>query len=272
MNESQIANGTNGHERNNEPLEAIDLGRYESFAYELVQFAPTEQPNEEAQDLIRDIVVLDHRSLHALKVGGPARAEVRALLQNAVICAGFELADASGNRTSGGMQNIRAARGLFAEAEEMFTRHLQAKNRMTYLVGVLLSVALIVVLSIVALPFQSALFKHYLPTILMFAGLGSMVSVLLRLSKLDLVKEVSRAVLLVSGFARAFVAAAFGIVLYLVLISGLIAVKLAEGSDTPAFQAKILVVAFLCGFSERFAQDILDRVQIGSSSSSTSGK
>ena len=249
-------------EDGSERKEPIDLGRYESFYPELVRFYPATGLSDEEQQLVRDIVVLDHRSLHAFGPHSEPRAEVKALLQNAVVVAGYVLADSPA--VSDGTKLPRkpqAAIGLYRQAEDIFLRHLQSKNRLLYLAGVCLGILLLVLIAFGArfLPagVTQSVDAQLFPALIFFAGLGTIVSVLLRLSTLDVVQEISRPILLISGLGRPFVASAFALVVYLMLANKLVSVSLNQPDEAGSY----LVVAFLSGFSERFAQDLLDRVQ-----------
>ena len=152
--------------------------------------------------------------------------------------------------------------GLYAQAQAIFSRYLQSRNRLWYVCGVLSGVLLLVGFALGArllLPagLSQAVRPDLLTTLIFFAGLGSTVSVLLRLSKLDVAREILRTVLFISGMGRPFVATAFALVVYLLLHNKLIGVSLTSETDGTYF-----VIAFLCGFSERFAQDLLSRVQV----------
>lgn len=243
----------------------VDLGRYESFAPELVRFFPAPELSDEEAQLVRDIVVLDHRSLHAFGPHSEPRAEVKALLQNAVISAGYGLVDYS--TTNDGRLHPRktpAAIGLYRQAEAIFLRHLQSKNRLLYLGGVFLGILLLVLvafgLRFLPAALTTSIDPELFPALIFFAGLGTVVSVLLRLSTLDVVQEISPLILVISGLGRPFVASAFALVVYLALTNKLISVSL----NDPASAGSYLVLAFLSGFSERFAQDLLDRFQLSS--------
>jgi hypothetical protein len=249
-----------GHTANGNE-ESVDLGRYKSFHRELVQFSPAENLSDADQQLVRDIVVLDHRSLHALGLYSESRAEVKALLQNAVTAAGYMLATGDGFAVPG-PRHTDAAIGLYRQAEDIFIRHLQSKNRLWYLVGVAMGILILVLCAFGVRQLPEGLITlvkpQLIPALIFFAGLGSVVSLLLRLSALDLVKEISRPILVISGLGRPFVASAFALVVYLVLDSHLVTLSLSTQDERT-----YLVISFLCGFSERFAQDLLDRVQVG---------
>jgi hypothetical protein len=264
------------------PRRRVGLRRYESFAHELVRFSPAPNLPPDHAELVVKIVVLDHRSWHAFGAHPSARAEVKALLQNAVITAGYSLVGAGADGPCKEVGDARPAIGLYNQAEEIFLRHLQSLNRLRYLVGVAIGIVLLVAVAFAvgAEVFPDRLGKavpvDLLPLIIFFAALGSIVSVLLRLSKLDMVKEISRSVLIVSGAGRPLIASAFALVIYIALSNKLIAVSLGDseaslaGSIGALFDparanvAQIggyMVVAFLCGFSERYAADLLERVE-----------
>ena len=244
---------------------AVDLGRYESFYPELVGFSPAPDLSADEQQLVRDIVVLDHRSLHAFGPHSEPRAEVKALLQNAVIVAGYQLVGTDVSEDGVGStlpRKTHAAIGLYRQAQDIFLRHLQSKNRLLYLGGVFIGILLLVLVafgvSFLPAGVTRSVDQQLFPALIFFAGLGTVVSVLLRLSTLDVVQEISRPILLISGMGRPFVASAFALVIYLMLSNKLVSVSLSQSNEPGSY----LVVAFLSGFSERFAQDLLDRVQL----------
>ena len=246
------------------PKLAVVPGSYEDLHPELVSFSVPSGVSAEEQELITNIVVLDHRSLHALGRRSAARTEIRALLVNAVSSAGY-LLNGVGHPTDSmrsGTHTIKGAVGLYKHAEALFQQHLQGKNRLMYLAGVAIGIAVLVLVAVVAprLPagVSFAIDPGTIPALLLFSGLGSIVSVLTRLNSLDLVKEISRPILMISGAGRPFVAGAFALVIYMALSSGLISISIQQPGVSPA--ARYLVIAFLCGFSERFAQDILSRL------------
>ena len=152
--------------------------------------------------------------------------------------------------------------GLYIQAQAIFLRYLQSINRLWYVGGVFCGVLMLVFFALCArllmpVGLAQAVRPDLLTALIFFAGLGSIVSVLLRLSKLDVAKEVLRTVLIISGMGRPFVASAFAVVVYLLVQNKLIAVALTSDTDGAYF-----VIAFLCGFSERFAEDLLARVKV----------
>ena len=93
-----------------------------------------------------------------------------------------------------------------------------------------------------------------------FAGIGSTASVLTRLSTMDLGNETSKGMLLLSGASKPLIAIAFACIVYIIMKHQLVAISVG-GSGKEAAEAAIWVAAFLCGFSERFASDIIAKFE-----------
>jgi hypothetical protein len=162
-------------------------------------------------------------------------------------------------------EGVLVANKLFDEAQELFGRTLQTNNRNWYvgalLIGVLVCGA--ITLGAVRLSLEAIGSKLAAPgtigALFVFAGMGSITSVLSRLDKLDFQEEVNRKYVIASGLARPLVAFFFACVVYIALENRLI--TLGGLSDTPERkEAMFWIAAFLCGFSERFAEDLLQRV------------
>jgi|SRR5690349_10616584 len=87
-------------------------------------------------------------------------------------------------------------------------------------------------------------------------GIGATVSVLQRMTadKLRLDFEAAGDLIETFGAVRPFVGAVFGLALFALVESGLVAAVDVAAGDELAFFA---VVGFLAGFNERFAQDML---------------
>ncbi len=98
--------------------------------------------------------------------------------------------------------------------------------------------------------------------ILLSAGLGSVASVLSRLPSIDLRQEPSDVMIILSGATKPIVAIIFAIVVFLILDLKVLDIQF--GSSTgPRSNGLYLVSSFLCGFSERFATDIISRIPLG---------
>lgn len=88
--------------------------------------------------------------------------------------------------------------------------------------------------------------------------LGSLTSIMLRLSKIDLQDEDRRIVIMFSAAIHPLMAGGFMAIIYVILQNQIISINLGKGED--AAKAVEWLAAFLCGFSEKFAPGILDRV------------
>jgi hypothetical protein len=162
--------------------------------------------------------------------------------------------------------DLKKGEALLTRAAAVHERALIARNRLHYIVGTICG---IVVLSGVVL--GAAALSHYgitsigPPEILLalfaFAAVGSITSVLMRLSQLNLREETSRGLLMLSGASKPLVAIAFASIVYIVLKYKLVAISLGtpEGLSQEADKAAYWIAAFLSGFSERLGSDIVVR-------------
>ena len=153
---------------------------------------------------------------------------------------------------------------LLNRAQELYQRALLARNRIHYVNGTAAGVVALIVLAAIVVQVANSGFASALapPAMLValfaFAGIGSVTSVLIRLSSLDLKEETSKFLLMLSGASKPLVAIAFASIVYIVLKYKLVAIAIGNGSDAdPAYW----VAAFLCGFSERFGSDIIARLE-----------
>jgi hypothetical protein len=186
---------------------------------------------------------------------------------------------------------VDAARALFTKAATLYQGYVHKSNRLYYVGGVLgsafaLGAVMPPLLYLVAHGFAPLVespahpqagdvFRAVdLPALFVlfgFAALGSVVSVLSRLDKQTVPPVFTRALVIVAGMGRPFVAAVFATVVY-ALVRGQI-VNLAPGTPQAPGGVAIhagsvvhwwcVVVAFLCGYSERFASDLLGQSPLG---------
>ena len=98
--------------------------------------------------------------------------------------------------------------------------------------------------------------------ILLSAGLGSVASVLSRLPSIDLRQDPSDVMIILSGATKPIVAIIFAIVVFLILDLKVLDIQF-RSSTGPRSNGLYLVSSFLCGFSERFATDIISRIPLG---------
>ncbi|MCE4547605.1 MULTISPECIES: hypothetical protein [unclassified Caballeronia] len=89
-----------------------------------------------------------------------------------------------------------------------------------------------------------------------FALAGSLTSLLMRLRSIDLVEEDDLRMVAVTGALQPVVAMGFMSVAYAIIATNLIPLNLSGASKS----GMMFTIAFLCGFSEKFAPSLLDRV------------
>jgi hypothetical protein len=218
----------------------------------LLMFDLPPEPGERQVELANRIGLIDKQAFRELGFGTPRWEYVIQLLVNAV-----SLGVARGH--------VEQGFTLIQQAEELLTyyRCLLPTNRKWYLVGMLAGVVIVALLASVSLALQDTLEPELsartLVLVCVFAGLGSIASILSRLrSMVELQNEHSRLNVIISGSSRPVVAALVAIAVYLILDLGLVTIHVGTGPD--ARQKLFLVAAFLCGFSERFATEILGKV------------
>jgi hypothetical protein len=170
---------------------------------------------------------------------------------------------------SQGERDIVGARVLFRRAETAYLLYNQVRNRMVYLSGSIVGIGAALLLGLLILftsistgvPSDLLIAPKLLIIIVLFSGIGSTTSVLTRLSSIDLREEISKFLVFVSGFSKPFVATAFAVVVYLILKNKIVGITVGgtSGGDNDGVYA---VTSFMCGFSERFANDIISRVTV----------
>ncbi len=220
---------------------------------DILKFIPPDNPTPEQKAFIADFVGLDHRSLQRLSPNSAARQEVKRLLWNARNSC-FETGD------------ILQARLLYEKAEQSYYDYVQVRNRLRYLLGMVIGILSATGIGGALLLTAGYLELYVAPTlllmILIFAGLGSVASVLSRLSSIDLRQELSDFMIIISGATKPIVATIFAVVVFLILDLKILDIQFgnAEGAKSNGIY---LVSSFLCGFSERFATDIISRLPFG---------
>jgi len=158
------------------------------------------------------------------------------------------------------------ARECVKRADEALNADLQTTNRLWYLAGLAVGVVgALLVTGLVAhllgyFDFQAIADRETVIPLFTFAWLGSVASVLLRLNSLDLRYETRRYWYTLSSAVRPILALTFAVVLFVILDNKIVDFKLGNAAATGQQHAVYWIAAFLCGFSERFATDVLDRV------------
>jgi hypothetical protein len=215
----------------------------------LLTFATPQNATPEQLDLAHKLALLDKRAHRELGFGTPEWEAVIQLLVN-----GIEVGVLAGH--------IKQGRELLEEAYASFDfyRNLTTRNRLLYLLGVVLGAALLAaVTAIVGALLEPELSLRRLILATIFSGLGTIASVLSRLAQIEeLQVEHSRVSLLISGASRPIVAALLALVLTLVLDLRIVTFNI--GNPAAGDGRLYLITSFLCGFSERFAQEILAKI------------
>lgn len=94
-----------------------------------------------------------------------------------------------------------------------------------------------------------------------FGVLGSIVSIFFRLSEFESLTGRSRPFLMLTGAFLPIVGSVFAVVVYAMFRSGLFKVSLGDVEITESPRIEVaMILGFLCGFSERFARGMLERV------------
>jgi hypothetical protein len=213
----------------------------------LLSFGLSPQSKEDKKALAFKIGRLDKRAHRELTFGSPEWEAVIQLLVNAI---------------SVGVLNdeVPEGEGLLAEAQKTFDfyRTLPVRNRLLYLGGVIAGIAAVTLLGYwpgylldSSLPGPGLVFGCLL------AGIGSLASVLARLASIEELRvEHSGIALLISGASRPLVAAIVAVGIGLTIGLGLVTINVGEKSSP---EKLFLLASFLCGFSERFGQEILEK-------------
>jgi hypothetical protein len=224
------------------------------FEYARIQIPRTDTLSADQLLLLGEIRAMEERVIQRQLWSA---SSVRELLQSA--------ADAA----VAGNDPVKA-RTAFEKAVRMFENDVQTKNRLFYLVGAGLGIVTIAILTWVLLTTAKLVGATSLAkpdtimTLFSFAGLGSIASVLSRLSTIDLKDELRKKWVVVSAGTRPLLAIAYASVVYVILNNKLVSIQ--GFHDGEPLAALIWVAAFLCGFSERFAADLLDRMPFTQSS------
>jgi hypothetical protein len=113
------------------------------------------------------------------------------------------------------------------------------------------------------------------PVAALVAGaVGAVVSVIQRINTgtFDLEYDVGAPYAFFLGGLRPLIGGAFGMAITFAFSGGLLHLPVAQGASTDDRHLALLVLAFLAGFSERWAQDTLTSVLPGAAESKSSGK
>ena len=160
-------------------------------------------------------------------------------------------------------RELQAVEEELARAEGYYVRSAQRAAHIEYFLGMLGGLAvLLVVAGALAAGLRMTGDLELLLVSLLSGGCGGLLSVMSRMStgKLGLNHESGKGIIRLLGGMRPLIGAVFGVALYVLLEGGLLSLAPRDGSDTIYFYAG---VAFVAGFTERFAQDAVAGVGRG---------
>ena len=230
-----------------------------------VHLEPTSgQPGDwKAKELLFRCMDLHNRALEFLKPK-PRKICMRMVFGIVVALLGAldQPAPPPGGRARPFSSDLRAVEALEAQLEQArryYDRSAQHQAQYEYFLGMVGGlVALLGALFGVGLVVHSDLLKEPLLAAPIAGGAGALVSVMTRMTRGQIVVNYEsgrRSIRLIGGM-RPVIGALFGGALYLLLAGGLVTI-----SQTPTDATKLLyfytAVAFLAGFSERWAQDVV---------------
>jgi hypothetical protein len=167
--------------------------------------------------------------------------------------------------------NLTAVESLQAELEQArryYDRSAQRQAQFEYFVGMVAGLILLVVgLIVIGLIARAPLLNEPLLATPLAGGAGAVVSVMMRMTRdqLTLNYESGLPTIRLLGVIRPLLGALFGGAIYLLLAGELISI-----TGAPKDQTKLLYfytgIAFLAGFSERWAQDVVTGKRVGAAS------
>jgi len=216
--------------------------------------------------IVAEIAILDDRSLRAFGATSSARHQVKELLRNSL------RSDLECNETR-----------FLNRAAQAFRDRILSRNRTRYVFGVLLGLVPVAVLAWLASTFnKDAIHNLGMETALccswtiLFAGMGTLCSVFTRLSTIDMCDETNALFVYLSGVFRPLTATMFAITIIQILRLNALSVSAAPpgpGAPDALHIHLYFLVAFLSGFSERFASDLIGRAEraVGAAAVSTPG-
>lgn len=228
-----------------------EIDRETSEAIDQVKAAIKNLPNgsSECRMLLASVLALVARI--------EARRPRRALEIMMLLCGVVQLAVCENDPDKG--------RVLYQEAYAAFAQSARSGNQLRFFGGAALGAATMGISTACVIFIQTlrpAFLKQLAESdvvvgVAFFALAGSLVSILVRLHKIDLVEEDETWMVVLTGALQPTVAMGFMCVVYVIVAAPLIPISLHD----PQLTGFKFAAAFLCGFSEKFAPALLDRVE-----------
>jgi hypothetical protein len=216
-----------------------------------------EGDTREKKELATKIAILDHKAKRQLSPPNSRWDDVNRQLINVI--------------TLGHAGLYAQAKALLRDAENTYRIHRQSRIRERYLIGFSFGIVGAITLGYVVIlilnHMEPTFHVNFLVEIFLFAGMGSIVSALTRLNSLDLREDSNDFDIMLSGSARPIVAIFFALISYIILSVKAFRVNIGDSDANPNFI--FFLAAFLCGFSERFAHDIVAHIPFAKRSRSS---
>ena len=160
---------------------------------------------------------------------------------------------------------VSQAQELVDEARATYKEQLAAQRKVSYLIGVGLGIGLLALLQLALNhsigSLSGVITEDFALQMILFAGMGTLASVLTRIGQFKVDVYATRPLVLISGASRPLVAAFVAFATYAFLRSDLATVTVNGTNVSDASNATFIYLsaAFLCGFSERFGKHVIDQ-------------
>jgi hypothetical protein len=173
-------------------------------------------------------------------------------------------------RTRRKLAAVAVAERMLKRVTDFLEQSAQRVAQMRYFLGMALGTLLLVTVALLTLAVPNVAFSTFdispdaywtegvpIITCVVAGGIGAAVSVMSRMTsgKLVLDPNVSTRLSLILGGGRVLLGTVFGVAMYFLVRGTILPLKVPEAPATFFFYASL---AFIAGFSERFAQDALD--------------
>ena len=159
----------------------------------------------------------------------------------------------------------RRAEDLVKEARATYREQLAAQRKVSYLAGVVLGIGLLALLQLALNhsigSFSGVITEQFALQMVLFAGMGTLASVLTRIGQFKMDTYATRSLVVISGASRPLVAAFVAFATYAFLRSDLATLTVNGNNVSDVGNATFIYLsaAFLCGFSERFGKHVIDQ-------------
>ena len=226
-----------------------------------VEYGLGEPIDTKAREILLNCVELHYRAIEFL-TPKPRKICLQIIMGVVSSLAGIlDERRCSGRSASLEKHEIACLEKVLAQARGYYDRSAQRQAQVEYFVGMVAGLVLLVgVLFGIGVYYGEAIRMQPLLYTPLAAGLGAFVSVLARMTRgqLLLSYESGRSLMRLLGLIRPWLGALFGAAIYVLLSGGLLTLEPPQGGMREQIFFYV-GIAFIAGFSERFAQDMLAR-------------